>query len=59
MRPRRYPKSLRGNDVDWLVDELARVTSEWEGLAGERNGARAMLADLGREQDGLVAFVVE
>ncbi len=50
---------MRGNDVDWLVDELARVATEQEGLARELNGARAMLADLKREQDGLVAFVVE
>jgi hypothetical protein len=50
---------LQGNDVNWLVDELARVASKWEGLAGELNGARAMLADLKREQDGLVAFIFE
>ncbi len=50
---------MRGNDVDWLVDKLVRVASEREGLAGELNSARAMLADLERDLDGLVAFVAE
>jgi hypothetical protein len=50
---------LQGNDVDWLVNKLARVTTKWEGLVGERNGARAMLVDLEKEQDGLLAFIVE
>jgi hypothetical protein len=43
------------DDVNWLVDELARVASKQEGLAGELDGARAMLVDLKREQDGLAA----
>jgi hypothetical protein len=34
---------------------VARVASKQAGLAGELNGARATLADLKREQDGLVA----
>jgi hypothetical protein len=53
--PGRYPESSQGNNVDWLVDKVARVASKQEGLAGELNGARATLADLKREQDGLVA----
>jgi hypothetical protein len=45
---------LQGNDIGWLVDELARVASKQEGLTGELNGARVALADLEREQDGLM-----
>jgi hypothetical protein len=46
---------MQGNNVNWLVNKLARVPSEWEGLARELSGARVTLADLKREQDGLVA----
>ena len=45
-------RSLLQNDVGRLVDELARVESEREGLAGELDGARAKMADIEREQDG-------
>ncbi len=46
---------LQGNDADWLINELATVESEQEGLAEELNGARATLVNLEREQDGLAA----
>ncbi len=46
---------MQGSDADQLVNKLARVTSEWEGLAGELEGARAMLVNFERAQDGLVA----
>ena len=38
---------MQGNDVNRLVNELARVTSKQEGLTMELNGVRVMLADLG------------
>ncbi len=38
---------MQGNDVDRLVDKLARNASKWEGLAMELDGARATLVDLG------------
>jgi hypothetical protein len=39
-------------NVGRLVDKLARVESEREGLAGELDGARAKMADIERERDG-------
>ena len=45
-------RSSLQNDVGRLVDELARVESEREGLAGELDGARAKMADIERERDG-------
>jgi len=36
-------RSSMQNDVGQLVDELARVESEREGLAGELDGARATI----------------
>ena len=35
------------------VNELARVESKREGLAGELDGARATMADIEREREGL------
>ncbi len=52
-------RSSLQNDVGRLVNELARVESEREGLAGELDGARAKMADIKREQDGGRGFVVE
>ncbi len=37
---------MQGNDVDQLVDKLARVASEQEGLAMELDSARVTVADL-------------
>ncbi len=38
---------MQGNDINRLVNNLARVVSEQEGLGMDLNGARAMLANLG------------
>jgi hypothetical protein len=46
---------LQGNDVDQLVDKLARVPSKQEGLGMKLDSTRATLADIKREQGGLVA----
>ncbi len=46
---------MQGIDADQLVYELGRVVSKQEGLAGELDGVRAMLANLKRDQDDLAA----
>ncbi len=51
--------SLRGNDVDHLVEELVRVASKQEDLAGELDGARAMLVDLKARRSSDRGFIVE
>ncbi len=45
-------RSSLQNDVGRLVNKLARVESEREGLVGELDGARAKMADIQRERDG-------
>jgi hypothetical protein len=54
-------RSSLQNNVVRLVDELARVESEREGLAGELDGARAKMADIreGARRSWGRGFVVE